>query len=297
MKIFFKKLTLFLLLSILILGSVFLFLDYTIHQELDNYKNNSKMNTLFIGDSRVQMAINDSLLTKSINLSKELESLNYTFLKIKTLVNTSCNIKQIYLGVSYGSLSNFNDKFIDGNFSTEIYARYFFILSTEDKIKLFKENSGNIFSLTSCILTNGFKEVLNTNKKLSYFGSYQNNYIDTAIESKSVKLQINNQFFDKGLIRDFSKKNIMYLEQIIQFCNSRKVKLIILNTPLHPLYYSLVPNLYKNKYEDLINRNNVKYLNTSKLISNDSLFASDGQHVNRKGAYTTTKFINSKLIQ
>lgn len=292
MKSFLNKLAIFLLIAFVILMTVVMLLNYKVRQEVEAYYGNSTVNILFIGDSRTQMTIDDTILSNTMNLSRELEALNYTYLKLSVLLKDNAPIQKVYLGMSYSTLSDFNDQFLDGNFSTDLYAKYFFILSPEQKIALFKNNSGNIFSLSSSILVNGFKVIFKKNSHDRYFGNFQNNYQHTRIDEVGIRKQIQRQFYDNSRLRNFSTKNIFYFNKIVALCKAKNVPLIVFNTPMHPHYKQQVPVAYQTKFKDLVEQNQLQLLDFSGLISDEQLFASDGQHVNQQGALIATQYFN-----
>ena len=119
MKKFIKQIILFILIYILILGinfSLNLYFINTIPPMVN-------ANTLIIGDSHPQTAINPKLLNNAENLSQSAEPYLITYFKLKKLLDTN-KINTVILGYSYHNLSAFNDKkFIDSKWSKKMFQR------------------------------------------------------------------------------------------------------------------------------------------------------------------------------
>lgn len=294
MKPFLKKLFLFLIGPFVLCVLIYLFFNYVVHQELKSYRDKSDLKTLFIGDSHIQMTINDHLLSHSINLARDSEGFKFSLLKIKTILKVNPSIDKIYLGLSYHNLSSNYDDFIYGKYAYQISSRYFFLLTSPEKAKILKENSGNLFPFLFWVFKSGLKTCLKS-RNYFYLGYYHNSFASTSVMKSSVDKRIAFQYFDNGKVAGFSNVNINHLKEIIQFCKAKKVQLIFLSTPLHPYYKSKIPEKFKEKYAEIINQNHLKVINFSNLVLTDSCYIPDGDHVSEVGAtLVTNQFKNKK---
>ena len=125
MKSFLKKTLFFIclpLFGIIVFIAALSCINYKIatSQHLDN-----SITTVFLGDSHIEQAINDTLLENCINLGQNSESLYFSYFRLKVLLESNPSIKVVCLGFSYHSLSSYYDKFIVGEFSNAISNRYF----------------------------------------------------------------------------------------------------------------------------------------------------------------------------
>jgi hypothetical protein len=291
MEVLLKRLALFLIVPIVLAVALYFAMTLAINHKLRDQLHEIKI--VFVGDSRVQMAIDNRMVPLSLNISREAESLNYSMLKIRQVLAKSPTVKKVYLGLSYSTLTTCNETFIDGPFSTAIQARYFFVMTPEDQLKMFRENQGNVFSLTSSIATDGFKYLFDSNYEHTYFGNFNNDYHHTTLNVNSADIKLRSQFYEDGKLRGYSQANLRYLDEIIALCKSKNVKLVILGTPLHPYYKSHVPKEFRDGFDAIIIKKQLPFADLSDLISNDSLFASDGQHITRDAVAQTTKTLKA----
>lgn len=296
MKEFLKKLFLFSLGPIVFCLIIYLFFTYIVNQELKSYNQESGIKTLFVGDSHMQMTIDNHLLPHSINLARDSEGFKYNLLKIKTVLEVNPSINRIFLGFSYHNLSSYCDDFIYGKYAYQISNRYFFILPPSEKIKVLKENIHNLSPFLQGVFKSGLKICIK-NKNYFYFGYYQNSFSSTSVVKSSVDKRIDFQYYKDGLVRGFSNVNINDLKKIIQYCKTKNIELILVNTPLNSYYKSRVPKEFIKKHTEIIKQNHLKFIDLSNLISSDSYFIPDGDHVSKEGSiYTTNQFKVNYMI-
>ena len=77
-----------------------------------NININNGINTLVIGDSHTELAINDSLLNNTLNISTPAEGYIFTYMKLRNILKNNSQIRNIMLGVSYHNFSSYYDKYI-----------------------------------------------------------------------------------------------------------------------------------------------------------------------------------------
>lgn len=288
MKFFLRKTFTFLaayLLIIVAISTLVLFLDNSYSKKISYVP----ASTLFLGDSHMEVTIDDKILFESENLGMNSESYYFTYFKLKKIIEKNPKIKTVYLASSYHNLSSYYDKFIDGEFSFSISKRYFFLLPYNEKFKMLYVNKNDFFSYLKVNLENGFSNICAEN--IIHEGKFANRFINTSAIEKSIVKRINFQFYEKGVERDFSQKNITNLLKINELCKTRRIKLILLNSPLHPSYKSKVPRKFIQKLNEISLENQIEILDLSSSLSNDSCFIPDGDHVSRKGALLTTQYI------
>ena len=123
------------------------------------------------------------------------------------------------------------------------------------------------------------------------YDGYNNRFIETEVKPRRVKERVNDLFYDKGSLRDFSKQNIKYLFQIIKLCQKSDIELILLTTPLSKPYRNMIPKIYRTKFNKILFKSKVSHINLINDIDQNDLFLYDGDHLNKKGATITTKKI------
>ena len=286
---FFKKILKFssiffvLIVVILFVNSIVVALSFKEQLNKPNY---------FIGDSTFEQGI---FPTGSIkNLSKSGNSLLYSFLKINQILNYT-NPEKVFISVgSHNVFSDVDHRWLlsPENFESRISIYYPFMRKEEFGFFL-KNDKTSFLKSASSILKNSIKQVgyYAINKKVT-FGGYKNKNANNLIEAKQeLNKKINKDFVE------YSKIELFYLQEIINLCKMKSVKLYVVNTPKHKDYLA-----YYSKREFYLNSiikkrfAKVNYLDLSKLLDNDQYFQ-DLMHLNRKGAQKLTNYIALNFIE
>jgi hypothetical protein len=289
MKPFLKKIFIFISIPLFFLLISILLIFY-ISKKID-YKINNNIKEIYIGDSHIQCAINDSLLTNSKNASTGAESFYFSYFKLKILVEQNKQIEKVYLGASYHSLSNYYDQFIVGEFSPSIAPKYFYVLPLKEKIKLIRWNLNNLPKFIGTLSEVSQRYLFESN---AYnYGNYSNKFKKSRAVKSSMDKRLNFQYYTGKDLNDFSDINMLYFSKIIELCSSNNIDLILLNTPIHPYFKSKVPAVYINKFEELAKNNNLKVIDFNLLTFTDSSFIPDGDHVSVKETFNIAKALES----
>lgn len=291
MKFFLRKLFIFFSLATILFILLLLWLSYINNQALKNYKTAPQITELYVGDSHIQLGIDDKLLPISKNIAKPGEAIYYTFYKLGPILEKNPSIKKVYLGFSYHNISSYINDNIFGTRSKDIAARYFLILPFQEKINMTGHNRGNLPTFFRNILTHGFHTLLTKKNDYSFIGGYENNFLNTAANQLSMDKRIITQYYDDGLVRDFSFINIKYFNMIVELCKTRKIELVILNTPIHSYYKKNIPQKFIDRYNSIMIKTGLQQISFDGLQLSDSCFIADGDHLSEKGAQTITKFM------
>ncbi len=253
------------------------------YQTINDFKIQKETENIIIGDSHPQLAINDKEQNNTQNFAESGEPLIYSYFKLKALLNKKENsIQTIYLNVGYHSISSSNNEYIYGEASKEVPSKYFPLLSYNWKYKLLRENFRKAPGLISNIIFYNLKYLLLN--QYPAIGGFKNNFKNVSSSNISIQKRINKQFYLNNNERDFSEINIDVLEKIKNLAKSNNKKLIILTTPTHKFYDSLVPKKFKNKFFDIMIENKLEILGISKLEMKDDNFLPDGDHLSLKGS-------------
>jgi len=293
MKIFFKNILLFLIpfLAVIFIWCFFIF--YVSNNV--NYKIDNKVSTLFIGDSHFQKGIADSLLIGSENLAATSESFYFSYYKLKKILEHNEQIKNVYLGFSYHSLSNYYDKFISGEYSQSISPKYFYMLPFSEKCKLVYWNLYAFPQYTREIIKTG-NYLLSTDNVFISSG-YSNKYHNTKASIKSMNKRFKFQYYTNNCLNDFSNTNIIYLKKIVTLCKENQIKLTIINMPLHSYYKNKISQNYIDKYNNIIDDYSLKVLDLNNINFSDSSFIPDGDHLSAEGACCFTREIKIIIMK
>jgi hypothetical protein len=287
MQVFLKKLLSFLVIPFaisLVIGFVIIFYQ----SPSVNYTLGDGITAIFLGDSHIRCSVNDSLMPDRKNVSGNSESLYFSYYKLIKLLDENPNIKTIYLGFSYHSLSNYYDDFITGHFSRSVSPVYFYTLPSKERLKMLYWNWGNFFSYVKELLTICYQNILK--KSVSDFtGGYSNMFTSTMAIDTSMDKRINFQYYSKNKLNNFSEINLIYFYKILNLCKAKHIQLVILKTPLHPYYEKRVPAEYVSKYNEIVSENKLKIIDFDNITFNDSCFLPDGEHLSVKGADQVTR--------
>ncbi|MEO6254689.1 MAG: hypothetical protein ABIO79_15360 [Ferruginibacter sp.] len=288
MKTFLRQTFLFFAIPFGVLMVVLFLLNYINNKAMTGYKIDASVNSLFIGDSHVQCAINPALLPDAVNLSQSSETMLFSYFKIKYILENNPAIKRIYLGFSYHNISTYGDEFTYGKYAYDIASRYFFILPFEQKKEIAKHTLDELPKFLGKLLINGSNTLLAKKENYSFLGAYKNGYKNVVASKPSMDDRLSLQFYENGKQRGFSSVNIGYLNKIMFLCKEKNIELVILKTPLHDYYISKIPFKFIEKYDSLASLNKLKVIDFGNLILNDSCYLPNGDHVSERGAVLTT---------
>lgn len=290
-RVFLKRAIIFL--SIPIIISILLIVIYSFFHKLlmEEYKLDSNISEIYIGDSHIEGSINDNLIKNSKNFGQLSETYYFSYFKLKAILEANPQIKVVYLGYGYHSFSNYFEDYISGKYSKLVSPKYYFILPISEQFKLIKWNSKELPLYFKSIMLSGTKNLL-SKKNYTFSGGYNNEFINVSASKESMDKRLNFQFYTEGKLNNFSVINLYYLRKIVDLCSIKNIELILFSSPLHLYYRSKLPIEYCNKYNDIIESNNLKIIDFSELKLGDEYFIPDGDHVSEKGALLVTKKIN-----
>lgn len=286
-------------LFILLVGSLALGLsilsDYAINQRKNQLLKISKdINIVFMGDSNIECAVNDSLVPNSINIAQSGEAYMYTYVKLKSLLEYNDQIKTIFIGFSNADiLKDTEDRWLfSDEFVIEKIASYNYLLNNSDKYLLIKNNPDAYFrGLMKSIFSN-FKAFIKSfsrvDRRIRNFGGYEYLVRDKLQEDIKRNLLVEDKLHEKALVQE------KYLMRISQLCQQKSIKLVLLNTPKHK---SPNTNIMAVKKIWLSIRNSLSrdsLLDLSTLSFPDSCF-SDLTHLNYIGAKLFSQYLKEKL--
>ena len=253
-----------------------------------NYKIKSDKSTIFIGDSHIENAINDSIIPHSKNMGSNSEFFYFSYYKLKQLLKDNPTIKQVYLCFSFHSLSSYyDDAVISGEYSPFIASRYYFSFPIKEQIRLIYWNKNNLPFFIKTVIKTGIKQSLE-NEFRPFIGSFSNNFNETNAIDSIMDNRLLHIYYENDRLKSFSEINIHYFNEIIKLCKKEGVDFTVVNTPINEYLLKKIPNKYKNKLNELVKTNQLNYIDLSNLELSDNCFFSDGDHVSSLGAEKTS---------
>ena len=276
-----------LFISLPVLAMFFLLLAVEIESQYQ-YRLTTDIDVVVLGDSHIQSALDIAHLEHTINLSINAESTYFSYYRLKKILKLNPDIKQVYLGFGCHNISSYYEDFIQGPYSENIASRYFPTLPLREKISFLKFSGARIPFF--------IKDVLKYNLLERNYG-YRNRFDSSKAEIALMEERLTSQYYDdEGEVLDFSDRNIEYLKKFVELCQEKEVQLILIDTPTHPYYYSKIPEIYKVKYDQLIQSLGLKRLVFPDLALSDDCFIPDGDHLSVKGSKILTQHFIEKFL-
>lgn len=276
---------------------IFGFIPICINQYLKNnsyYRTDKSVSILFLGDSHVECAINDSMINHSINMASSADTYFYTYYKLQKLTDANPDIHTVILGYIDEFFLKADDEYTYGEeYMGNKYPKYSQLISLKDKLFLFYKRPGVFLIATRDAIKQDYILLFKKPEKIyltlnwgGYLYLIRDKYSQDVAERK--RPGANYKSSDSPPI---SPLNLRYLKKIVNYCDSRKIKLILLRSPLSNL-------CKRDNYEfSILLQNelkNVEYFDYSNFPMEDKDFA-DLSHLNYVGARKFSNIINIKL--
>lgn len=263
--------------------------------QLGKIRIDKKTHILVCGDSHTQCALNDSILKHSLNVSNSGEVYINTYNKIKILKNDNPQIDTIILAYGFHSLSGGTDNFLTKEIWTRTgFPTYVPILDNSSLLDVLSQNTVGVLKASPNI----FQEMLNSmlDSKYSFMG-YYNNTGHSVLNEHEMEVTLNRHYYkEKNVEQGFSPLAEKYLRAIVQYCNDKHVKLILLNTPITEEYYNRIPDKFVKHYYAIANelKQNATLIDMHSFKLENKMFG-DADHVNEYGATVFTEKIDSLI--
>ena len=287
MKLFLFQIAKFSLSIILLLGAI-LIINRILLSHSNIFVLDKNTHSLILGDSRTKYDLNDKIIENTCNLSNDADSYFYSYLKLKELVKNNPQVNTLILSFSQHNI----EKMIEARWllnDIHINQRlkiYYSLLDAEDFLFLLKQKPKEL-------IANLFPQILYPTKLLKgrpIYGGYSDmdhNNLNDAIDMYLKESAGREEIFTEA------SNEIKYLKKIRDYCNSHKIKLILINTPIHKTLNSKQENLYvcyKSYFA------NISFLDFSQFELPDSCF-SDLVHLSPAGSNYFSHYLEEKGIK
>jgi len=281
---------------LLILSLFFGYYRFHIHK----FKLDKNISIIVAGDSHTQSSVNDSILKHSVNVSQSSEPYLYSYSILKFLIKNNPQITTVILGYSFNNLTESYDEVIFEEEWTKLnYPKYLPILDAESYwLLITRNNVGMLKSLPnicSATLEVMIKPVVISSFPFlgHYYGSPQSNMNDSTID-----IAINRHYLKDSGDQKLSDIQVEYLRKIVQFCNQRKVKVILLNTPVNRKYFDKIPAKFIREYYSVAKEleQQTIFFDLHDYYLADNCFG-DGDHLNMYGAEILSRKLDSLLTE
>ncbi len=258
----------------------------------------TKTEILFLGDSNMECAINDSVILKSKNLGKSAESYYYSYLKLKKILESENSINKVFLSFSPHNIYE-NGWFLnESNLQTGIGKYYPFMDNSDFNFVLSKKPKAVLTSLPrilSRVKDNLIRFVVR--KPISYGG-----YIDlhrNILGEVKAKLKNDEElpFFKIPENHEISNEEIIYLKKIEQLCYKKNVNLYLINLPKRKEILNYKKYGIDNYYEYyLSNLKEIPLIDLSHIEMPDDYYG-DFVHLSSKGSHCFSNFLQKNGLK
>jgi len=296
MKRFLVNISFFLLLVIFLTSLLYAVSDFLIKQRTQKLlKIRDDINIVFAGDSNVEGAVNDSLISNSINIAQSGEAYLYTYVKLRNLLQYNSQINTVYIGFSFQNLIKSTEErwLFQDQFVIEKIKNYNYLLGNMEKSLIMKHNPiAYLKGSVECILSN-FPVILKSysstgiKDKIINFGGYE--YNSRYKLQEDIKMNsFSGQIFEKGPLQE------KYLKMISDMCRQKSIKVVLFNTPKHKYFATRFDKETQNSWISLRKSlSQDSLLDLSMFTLPDSCFF-DMDHLNCKGAAIFSKYLNEE---
>ncbi|RAR69302.1 hypothetical protein [Flavobacterium aciduliphilum] len=282
-----------------ILGLIILVVFYLGYSSLNNsryFKISTDSKILVLGHSHPECAFNNRIILNLTNLGKSGETYFYTYLKLKKILPQNKQIKFVLLEFENSEVDTVMNSWTwDDSHIYHMFPRYFPLMDKSDLKFILSKNSKAIFNCLPRNFINEFgfniysnylkKKGIISNKRFGGYNGLKRNKVDTITNNSSKYKSLNNNAIPFC--------NVFYLQKIVNFCNSNKVKIFFIRSPFHRNYKYAVNeskyNMVKKKYFSRVELLDFKDFHLS------STDYGDLGHLNYSGSNKFSIFFNKLL--
>ncbi len=304
MKLFLKKVIIFLTPIILVWGGVDFF--YQVIESNYSYKHRrvqesySEIETLVLGDSHAFFGLDPKYLdSKAFNLSNISQSLYFDQLLIEKHIDSIPNLKNIIITIGYYSLSQ------KKNVKEDIWRKYFYYHQMDLEIPFISPFDIRKYSLASnrrfCKSVDLIKKYIKEGSIVGCDANGWGNYYDkkaseVSLEEESRRTAKKHEDF----LLDFGE-NLDRLQTIIDYCKKIDCNVYLIEMPVYQSYLDNLNPEKLQKIEESCNKlvlenDNVTYINLRRDNNLEVSDLYDPDHLNHKGAKKYTLIINEVMI-
>jgi hypothetical protein len=283
MKLFIQKILLFTTL-IALYFIVIATINYFIYSNVEISLPHTTV--LITGDSFVRNSLNPHYYPNSQNIAHPGEVYAFSYWKLRRILG-SYNPDTIILGYAPHNIA----KYVDSKFSNEelaqnMFGQYYPIEHLEELDSRFRVNY-SAFYKTVWKQTAFYPKLTHD----EFIDEFQSSPPATSLDPDRVLEKI---FPSNSEAEDISETSIDYLDSIVKLCQSKKISLVLVTSPVHKDFFKKIPIPLLKKHTDLKEKykNQVIFFDRLNKQYPDSCY-SNANHLSRYGA----KLFTLELMQ
>ncbi len=296
MKLFVRNLCLFTITFVLASGTIIL-LERMILNKQKRFVLPPQKKYLILGHSHGEAAYNDKLIDSSQNLCISGESYFYTFIKLRKILENNTNIKGIFVEYCNNNIIDEMNKWTWDDVIIQARYKLYSAYAGIDEVKLlYSKNSKSAFVCDMKSIINNLYYIARS-KTVTEEGSLMGGYADLHRNVIDSMLSVlHGKKNDNRLDTTLSPVNILYLQKIIAACKQMNVKLFLIRSPLHPMYFGLGGLGNEARFKAFLDTKfaGVEFLDFRDYYAPNNEFG-DLEHLNEAGAKRYSLFFNRLL--
>lgn len=295
---------------IMLIGVLFLFqIVFTnlIKQYIYN-ENNFQIDkrTLIAGASHGSLGIDPQYIESSLNICREGEKLEFTYLKLRYLLEINPDISNILLTISPSSVVGFDDIY---NLNT-LLDFINFLNNYDDGLDIIKKNQTNYFVSTLKwnwgIIPLTKQEITVLLKKITGmfnihdFNSMGGFKTKERIINKDdiLNYTVNLRFYQNDELKPISQNAMKALDKIAILCREHDIELTLISAPTRTEYTERIPEVFEINFRDTVAKyssfDNISYVDYTNYFQDNRYFF-DYDHLNKNGAELFSEEINNHI--
>lgn len=191
------------------------------------------VNHIFCGHSHMQLAINDSIVTGSINYGEEGETYFYTLQKLEALLPANPQVSTVFLEFTNNALSRqLDERTWRKNFLLSKLPKVTPMVDQAEFLELFQETPGNTLKAYAASAELAIKFSLSSETSYPAYSKWYRYYIEKKSTLDSL-LESNHQQKEIEFLHTPSHHSIGYIQKIQTLCQTHHVKLVLMRSPTH----------------------------------------------------------------
>ena len=218
--------------------------------------------------------------------SQSASSYFYSYMKIREFTKYNPQIDTIIISFSDNDLFSEREKWFSSSKKiNNKMTRHIILFNQDDYLDILKSNPIEVIFQTFILYSDFYN--LHTLKR-DFIGSY-NKINANKIDEEIIEFNRNPPIIDSTI----AITELKYLLKIYEFTQENKIKLILLNTPIHPIlekHFSVIkPRNFQIASEQMPN---ATYFNHTSFVLENSMYA-DLSHLNSIGSNKYSEFLQS----
>ena len=273
MKKFLRNIGVFVLLSLVLMA---IFQAVLVYPRKDLMTLPEGTTTVYMGNSTIELSINDKLLANSFNFGRGAETFEMIYLKLKLIKHYNSGIDTLVIGFDDMILSL--DDYIPNASPKGVLIDAYSIKDWINNINYYSIKNNKEFVSVLYHYSNIMPMLcysLNISRKGNYIGGFYGaqGFFDDEKRHDYRDIIVNKDNLD------FPSINKYYLDKIVEFCRENQITLIFLSTPKHRYFWTRIGYIYAHeKFYP-----NIPLIDCMNLEFPDSCFR-DVVHLNHIGA-------------